>query len=69
MVARVPMSDADLTKFLKEHEFTGAGSVFCGRIEDQRDFYRRVFSQDVIEGVPWEVMKELRRLSLCECGL
>ena len=64
IVSRVDIPHADMLRFFEQQ---GYGGTSCGvaslSMEDQRNHYRRRHSKDQIEGVSYQVLRELRRIT------
>ena len=61
MISRIELSDEALIKFFIDRNFGSkkSGLPSCS-LEQQKDHYRRCYSEDAIEGVPESIFKHLR---------
>jgi hypothetical protein len=62
-VARVDITDEELVKlYIKRNYEDKTSGLPCLSLEDQKDYYRRCASKDLIKHVPEVILRELNRL-------
>lgn len=62
-VSRVDIIDEELIRlYIKRNHGDKISGLPCLPLEEQKDFYRRVDSKDIIKGVPEVILRELNKL-------